>query len=34
MDLMLSSSRLLNAENALRGDAAAQAWNAYDWDVR
>jgi peptide/nickel transport system substrate-binding protein len=34
MDVMLSSNRLLNADAALRVDGAAQAWNAYEWDVR
>ncbi len=34
MDIMLSSNRLLNADAALRVAGAAQAWNAYDWDVK
>jgi hypothetical protein len=34
MDVMLTSNRLLNADAALRADGAAQAWNAYEWDVR
>jgi peptide/nickel transport system substrate-binding protein len=33
-DIMLIANRLENVASALKGEAQAQAWNAYEWEIK